>query len=128
MYNWVYCFKLKFKHLLAGIYEYFTLGRVESCVNESSVFLFSIRDEFETGLSYQHIQILQTDSPYNVHFLKELRREFDKRSKYFPWLIILLISITISLDCLENINVGNFWDSIKVMGIFNLKNEINKFT
>ena len=27
LYNCVYCFKLKFRHLLAGICEYFTLGR-----------------------------------------------------------------------------------------------------
>ena len=36
VYNCVYCFKLRFRHLLA-------------CINEFSVLLLSGRDEFETG-------------------------------------------------------------------------------
>ena len=48
MYNCVYCLKLKFRHryLLADICEDFTLGGDLPCINESSVLLFSGRDEF----------------------------------------------------------------------------------
>ena len=45
VYNCVYCLKLKSRHryLLAGIWEYFTLGQGLPCINESSVLLFSGR-------------------------------------------------------------------------------------
>ena len=51
MYNCVYCRKLKLRHRypLADIWEDFTLGGGLPCINESSVLLFSGRDEFETG-------------------------------------------------------------------------------
>ena len=52
VYNCVYCFKLKFRHLLAGICEYFTLhvGRGKPCRNESLALLFCGNDVFQTGL------------------------------------------------------------------------------
>lgn len=52
VYNSVYCFKLKFRYLLAGICEYFTLhvGRSKPCRNESLELLFCGNDEFQTGL------------------------------------------------------------------------------
>ena len=39
-----------FRHFLAGICEYFNLGRGQPCTNKSSALLFSSYDEFETGL------------------------------------------------------------------------------
>ena len=52
VYNSVYCFKLKFRHLLAGICEDFTLHvrRGKPCRNESLALLFCGNDVFQTGL------------------------------------------------------------------------------
>jgi len=48
----VYCFKLKFRHLFAGICEYFTLHvrQGKQCRNESLALLFCGNDVFQTGL------------------------------------------------------------------------------
>ena len=50
VYHSVFCVYSNFKHLLAGISEYFTLCRGQPCINVSLTFVFSGNFSFETGL------------------------------------------------------------------------------
>ena len=61
MFNSVYCFKIKFRHLVASIWEYFTLGETRLTLYK---WVFSCFDLFKWLQWIQNWTIVDTDSPY----------------------------------------------------------------
>ena len=61
VFNSVYCFKIKFRHLATSFWEYFTLGETRLTLYK---WVFSCFDLFKWLQRIQNWTIVDTDSPY----------------------------------------------------------------